>query len=335
MLRKHVQGLFIVLLLLAKAWSLPAQQAALVTGEVQLVKAEDEKFQEYLVPVQDTLDLLIFELEGGDGGWIEYAYVDRFNALRTQRVSGGEGATVSAGFRIGRHTGDIPPGAILRIIIGKRGEWAKYDLLDVGNYGAGGGGGTTVLMSRDNGQSWTVLLVAGGGGGAGVQKTDDSIFDSPGLPGNSNDSGLGGGIHHNIATGGMQGQGGLSVQNSGGGGGAFGDGVHEPGTLYYGNAGWKDKILSKEPLGGIGGTQAETRNGGWGFGGGGSGSISGGGGGGYSGGGAGKPGFGGGGGGSYVESIAATPSNVSRQYNGSTNNPGDGYVRYLLTKKSP
>ncbi|MEZ4941897.1 MAG: hypothetical protein R3D58_13545 [Saprospiraceae bacterium] len=335
MQRLNALPIFIVLLLWAGVAGLPAQIPALVSGEVQLIKADDEKFQDFEVPKLDSLDQLIFELEGGDGGWVEYAYYDRFNTLRTQRVGGGEGATVSAGFRIGNGSGDIPRGAILRLIIGKRGEWAKHDLLDTGNYGAGGGGGTTVLMSKDNRQSWTVLLVASGGGGAGVQKTEKGIFDSPGLPGNPTDNGTGSGMQQNIASGGSQGQGGQFVQSSGGGGGAFGDGIHEPGALYYGNAGWKDKMLYKEPLGGVGGTQAGARNGGWGFGGGGSGGVSGGGGGGYSGGGAGKAGFGGGGGGSFIESISVSPFNASRQNNGSTINPGDGYVRYMLTKKSP
>lgn len=314
---------------------LNAQTPLTIGGEVKLILADDEKFQDFVVPAKDSLDHLILEVEGSDGGWIEYTYIDRFNMTRTQRVNGGEGATVSAGFRIGNGLGDIRPGAILRMIIGKRGQWAKYDLLEDGSYGAGGGGGSAVLISKDNGQSWNVLLVAGGGGGAGVDKSTKGIDNNPGQPGNSEDRGTGGGSQNEIAVGGMFGSGGASVGYSGGGGGAFGDGTHDPGTLHYGNAGWKDHKLSGTPLGGIGGTQNKTRNGGWGFGGGGSGDQSGGGGGGYSGGGAGNTGHGGGGGGSFIESSIVFPINSNKQQNGDTNNPGDGYIRYLLTKKSP
>jgi len=312
---------------------LTAQTQLETSGAVMLVLGDSEMFHDYVVPSLDSLVNLILEVEGADGGWIEFTYTDRFNMARTQRVNGGEGATVSAKFNIGNNLGDIPPGAILRMIIGQRGDWAKYDLLENGNYGAGGGGGSAILISKTNGKNWNVLLVAGGGGGAGVQKSSEVIHNNPGMPGNSGEIGIGG-DEREIAAGGRMGRGGESVDFSGGGGGAYGDGTHEPGILQYGNAGWKDHELSGIPIGGVGGIQSNTHRGGWGFGGGGSGDKSGGGGGGFSGGGAGYSGFGGGGGGSFIESNFVSPQNGNKQQNGNTNNPGDGCVRYKITKNS-
>ena len=314
-------------------WSVQSQTPMIANGQVQLVQAQEAIFHDFVVPKSDSFNLLILEAEGGDGGWIEYTYIDRFNTPRMQRVSAGEGATVSANYRIGTGFNEIPPGTILRVIAGNRGQWAKYDLLPNGDYGAGGGGGTAILMSRDNGNKWELLLVAGGGGGAGVHKNENEIKYYPGLPGTSNENGVGGGQLREMAEGGSRGDGGQSNQQTGGGGGAFTDGQHQNGILNYGNAGWKDHSLSKQPLGGLGGIQDDLHNGGWGFGGGGSGAIGGGGGGGYSGGGAGMPGFGGGGGGSFINTNTAHPLNSSKQQNSDTNNPGDGYVRYLFTKQ--
>ena len=304
----------------------------LCNGEVQLVSAQNETYQDLVIPKQDSLNLLILEAEGGDGGWIEYAYIDRFGAPRMQRVSAGEGATVSASYRIGTGINDISPGSILRIIVGNRGQWAKYDLLPEGDFGAGGGGGTAILLSNDNGLSWQLLMVAGGGGGGGVHNQNAEIKYYSGRPGSAGEDGMGGGQLHQMVEGGNRGDGGQSMNQTGGGGGAYSDGQHLDGSLYYGNAGWKGYQLSKQPLGGLGGTQKGLQNGGWGFGGGGSGSQSGGGGGGYSGGGAGMPGFGGGGGGSFIGTTGIYPVNHSSQQNNETDNPGDGYVRYLFTK---
>jgi hypothetical protein len=216
------------------------------------------------------------------------------------------------------------------MIIGKRGQWAKYDLLSDGNFGAGGGGGTAILLSKDSGANWQILLVAAGGGGAGVQKVDGETNYHPGEPGLSSEYANNGDLVQNTAQGGSYGSGGSSVGLSGGGGGAFSDGLHDKYNLNYGNAGWKDHKMFGQPLGGLGGTETGARNGGWGFGGGGSGFESGGGGGGYSGGGAGLPGFGGGGGGSFVDTISISAMHYSKKTNDETNNPGDGYVRYLF-----
>lgn len=325
----------IALFLVSAAGTATAQTLLQTTNGVQQVLADDEKYQDFLVPGGDSISMLILEAKGADGGWIEYSYIDRFNTLRTQRVQAGEGATVSASYQVGTGLGAIPPGSILRMLIGKRGQWAKYDLLPEGSFGAGAGGGTAVLLSTDRGSRWSILMVAGGGGGGGVQNEKGKITFHPGLPGSAEENGSSGITLNMVESGGIRGDGGASNQPSGGGGGAFGDGKHENGALYYGNAGWKDHNLSGEPLGGIGGLHDGAQNGGWGFGGGGSGAHSGGGGGGYSGGGAGLPGHGGGGGGSYLEQRTVRPINAGKQQHDYTNNPGDGYIRYLLTKKNP
>ncbi len=328
-----LKQLYVLAITAMSAWTVQAQTPMIANGEVQLVSAQKEVFHDLVVPKPDSLNLLILEAEGGDGGWIEYTYVDRFNTPRMQRVSAGEGATVSANYRIGTGLNEIPPGSILRMIVGNRGQWAKYDLLPDGDYGAGGGGGTAILISKDNGQKWEILMVAGGGGGAGVHKNATEIKYYAGLPGSSAENGVGGDPLSMMVQGGARGEGGQSSQQTGGGGGAYTDGQHQDGILIYGNAGWKDYNLSKQPLGGVGGIQDSLRDGGWGFGGGGSGATSGGGGGGYSGGGAGLPGYSGGGGGSFINTNTTHPANYSKQQNSDTNNPDDGYVRYLFTRQ--
>lgn len=328
-------GLLSSLFSIALYTSAVAQTPLVIDSKATQISAVDEQFQDFHIPMEDSLSQLILEATGGDGGWIEYTFTDRFNTTRTQRVQSGEGATVSAVYKIGPGLGDIPPGSILRMLVGKRGEWAKYDLLEPGNYGAGGGGGTAILLSKDRGITWRILLVAGGGGGAGVQYQDGTYTNRPGLPGSDKEYGSDGDSQNPTADAGAQGNGGASIKNTGGGGGAFSDALHANGMLYYGNAGWKDHNLSGEPLGGLGGIHEDTQKGGWGFGGGGSGDASGGGGGGYSGGGAGLPGNGGGGGGSYLNQTDFRPVTSSKQQNDYTNNPGDGYIRYMLMKKNP
>ncbi|MCB0573258.1 MAG: hypothetical protein KDC61_01680, partial [Saprospiraceae bacterium] len=271
MSKKGILKLYLFSLTLLAALTARAQPFLTFTGGIQQVLPDEEKYHDFLVPESDSARQLILELKGADGGWIEYTYIDRFNEQRTQRVNAGEGATISTTYRIGTGIGEIPPGATIRMVIGKRGQWAKYDLLPDGKFGAGGGGGTAILMSRGQSSAWQILMVAGAGAGAGVQKMGDQIKYYPGQAGNSDEYSYGNSHPDKIAEGGTSGGGGKSVETSGGGGGAYGNGEHQLGELHYGNAGWKDRNLSGEPLGGIGGTQAGCRNGGWGFGGGGSG----------------------------------------------------------------
>ncbi len=324
----------ICLLFMLFPFSAIIAQSILVTdGKVYMVKAIKETYQDFTLPKQIPFDQFNLEARGADGGWVEYTFYDRFNAAHAQRVKGGEGATISASYSIGRNEGQIAPGSILRLIIGNRGRRAKLDLPPQGGLGAGAGGGTAILLSKDGGTSWQILMVAGGGGGAAVYATHDETKFSHGLPASSDVRGVGGGRLRNVAAGGTEEQGGNFSETTGGGGGTYQDGRHERGTLYYGNAGWKEHKLHGQPLGGLGGTQEDCRNGGWGFGGGGSGAKGGGGGGGYAGGGAGTPGHGGGGGGSFVEVFKIKPANIQKKQNGDTNNPGDGYVRYQFVKR--
>lgn len=327
--------IWMVLLLISGA-AFAQDQFLKTDGEIHLIKAIDEQYQDFIVPDFGSAKQFNLELEGADGGWIEYSYLDRFGTQRTQRVHGGEGATISATYHLGNGSGMIRKGSTLRFIIGNRGEWAKFDLLYRGGYGAGGGGGSAVLLSNDQGSTWQVLMVAGGGGGAGVDTKDLDTRFNPGLPGSTEDYENAQPKINNknqAMPSGNRGAGGQSYENSGGGGGIYEDGTHRTGSLYYGNAGWKDFNLSGQPLGGLGGLDTTGIDGGWGFGGGGSGAEGGGGGGGYSGGGSGISGFGGRGGSSYVNEFTLRPLNVSKKQNGDTNNPGDGWARYQFSSR--
>ena len=200
---------------------------------------------------------------------------------------GGRGASVKG-------TVSVPGGALLKVIVGGKGEDVKAN--------AGGGGGTFVWVDGSD----TLLMAAGGGGGGG--------YDNAGLDGVIEDNGTNG---NGIV----------------GGAGVDGNGGTAPGGYDYlggGGAGWKSNgspgktsssgcslaPAAKRPLeGGAGGAFGGDHNydgdGGFGGGGGGQGgcTVSGGagGGGGYSGGGPGgylSPHIrGGGGGGSYNDGL--------------------------------
>nr|MBX2872930.1 hypothetical protein [Saprospiraceae bacterium] len=332
--RKQFLRVFTLLLSLsALSISAHGQDYLKSDGEVNKIIAVPENYQDFILPVDNTIKELNLEIEGADGGWIEYNYYDRFRATRTQRVNGGQGAVVSVTYEIGQGIGNIAPGSLLRFIVGNRAEREKIDEVPVEGIGAGGGGGTAVLISKDQGINWQLLLVAGGGGGGAIKVEDEEIKSSPGLPGVVEVVNTTHTYTRQVRASGSAGDGGEFHQLAGGGGGAFTDGKYDKGMLYYGNAGWKNKRFGEKPLGGLGGTQEGARDGGWGFGGGGSGHKGGGGGGGYSGGGAGLPGYGGIGGSSFVERTIVFPLHVSKQQSGNTDNPGDGHVRYQLIKK--
>lgn len=338
-IHRTFQSLHFFVIFCSMAISTVAQEnywSFLNSGSVQTVNANGAQFMDHLIPDQPDFDKLILEAVGADGGWIEYQYHDHFQTLRSKRVSGGEGATVTATYAVGPGL-SIPPGSILRFVIGNRGHWAKYDLLNSGGAGAGGGGGTAILLSKDEGLSWTILMVAGGGGGGGVrfQEGRDELELNAGQPGASTEEGSGGQHHRfSMAKEGVRGEGGYSFKTTGGGGGAYQDAPHVQGILIHGNAGWENHQMGEEPLGGLGGIQEDNRHsaGGWGFGGGGAGLEGGGGGGGYSGGGAGMLGYGGGGGGSYINQAIPLLTNTEKVKNGITNNTGDGYIRYKCVK---
>ncbi|MEL7118332.1 MAG: hypothetical protein AAFO07_02795 [Bacteroidota bacterium] len=330
---KIYQTAVLSLILLIAAFPAQSQDYLKTDSDVQIINSIIENYQDFIVPDDNTLKELNLELEGADGGWIEYNYYDRFRRSRTQRVNGGKGANISLTYEIGNGNGQIPPGSILRFMVGNRAQREKIDEVPHEGIGAGGGGGTGVLLSKDGGSKWHLILVAGGGGGGAIKIEEEEIRTSPGLPGVVERTNTTHVYTRQVKASGSIGDGGEFHQLTGGGGGAFKDGKYEKGMLYYGNAGWKNRNFGEEPLGGLGGTHEDCRDGGWGFGGGGSGHQGGGGGGGYSGGGAGLPGFGGSGGSSFVERTIVRPINVSKQQKGNTDNPGDGYVRYQFVKK--
>lgn len=309
-----------------------AQWNLISDGSVQIIEAKKEAYYDFVIPNDNRVYKILFELKGGDGGWVEYNYMDRFGTERTKRVNGGEGAIVNASYSAGMIESQMPAGSILRFIIGNRGQNAKFNLLSQGGYGAGGGGGTAILLSQDNGQNWSILLVAGGGGGAGIDIEKLDTHYNPGLPGLSSDEAIEN-KNSRISTmpGGRRGSGGEANGNTGAGGGAYGPGKSTNHQLFNGDAGWREHTRYGEPLGGVGGFQDNQPSGGWGFGGGGSGAQGGGGGGGYSGGGAGTPGYGGGGGSSYINTYALIPYEYSSRQNDNTNNSKDGWVKYKIT----
>ena len=218
---------------------------------------------------------------------------------------GGRGARMKG-------TVTVPGGAVLKILVGGKGEDVKAN--------AGGGGGTFVWL----GGSDTLLLAAGGGGGGGY---DNAGYDAVVGANGTNGNGVAGGA-------GVDGFGGTAPDGYAylGGGGAGWKSNGSPGKTSSG--GCSLAPAAKRPLeGGLGGTfggdHSYDGNGGFGGGGGGQGgcTVSGGagGGGGYSGGGPGgylSPHIrGGGGGGSF--------NTGTNQDNAGGVNTGDGSVELI------
>jgi len=251
-----------------------------VTGEGRIIVTEtfnnigvDNKgsIQSWTVPAGVTL--ITIEAWGAEGGGGTY--------------SAGKGARMKGDFI-------VTPGAIVKIVVGHKGDIARYSS---GTPGGGGGGGSFVWLDASPNMP---LIAAGGGGGgsSGSAGLDGSISESGGTP-------SGGGA------GGTGGQGGANcTENCAGAGGAgwLTDGGSQSCAGSYMNYGGKTKMSFE------GGYSTYTSSGGGSFGGygGGGGALRGGaGGGGYSGGGGGKNsnGQGGGGGGSY--NSGTSPSNTA------------------------
>ena len=287
-------------------------------------------YQDLLIPDNTTKNALLLELKGADGG-------RKRNSSIVPCVGGtgrgGIGATVTTLFNIGTGVGEIPPGSIVRFIVGEKGTSVSGT---GGIEGAGGGGGTAVLYREDEGCDWTILAVAGGGGGG----WSDGCFDiSDGQGGRASTSGGEGRGNSTRGSGGNNGNGGgagslSGVEYSGGGGGAFEDGDPIDCT---GNPNWGDGQKGGT-TGGDGGSDGGScgsgRDGGFGFGGGGLGDGSGGGGGGYSGGGGGGPSGGGGGGGSFINDLSADDFANEIDPGGNTASAEDGYIEYTLLDRT-
>ncbi|MBK8967314.1 MAG: hypothetical protein IPM36_11695 [Lewinellaceae bacterium] len=296
-------------------------------GNFQMVNYNGT-FQDWIIPTSTTKNKLQVELRGGDGG-------KRENPCG-ETGRGGDGATVITQFNIGNGTDSIPPGSVVRFVVGEEGASNNGSGIE----GAGGGGGTAVLFRKFGECNWTILAVAGGGGGGWA---DGCAFKNNGQGGRTTTSGGDGkGASSGSGKGGANGNGGKAgtfsnFEEAGGGGGAFSNGgvITCTGGNNWGD-GQKGGVTGgqggKDGSGGCG----SGRDGGFGFGGGGLGDGTGGGGGGYSGGGGGGSAGGGGGGGSYINSISDALFTNVLSSNGTTNAPHNGFIKYaLLTSTLP
>lgn len=327
-----------------------------VNGKIGMISCENT-YKDFTIPASAAGKHLYLAARGGDGGRINFA-------LSTVKGEGkgGQGASVNAYLTIGSGTGEIPVGSTLRFIVGARG--ASYtNNGQKGRHGGGGGGGTGVLFLKPSvkpeaarSEDWTILMVAGGGGG-GYAKWGGSMID--GLPGNDSATGTG------MSTGNHQACDavkdfyqwpGLGTDVGGGGGTGFqyikdlcSNYAENPDYPIGGELGGfqntvRNGVSILQPIGHAGGTAGDGNNGGFGFGAGGAASsLYIGAGGGYSGGDYGeikhtideKVENKAGGGGSYLNS-SFNKSDLGKMIkNGTTSNPGDGYVRYQFLDALP
>lgn len=306
-------------------------------------------FQDFAVPQSLDGEQIEFTAKGGDGGFARIKNtIPLLGNMQICASDGGQGATANATFAVGQGNDEIPPGSLIRFIVGGKGAEGDAEIV-IGNafqYG-GGGGGTAVLLQRPSSQDWELLMAAGGGGGAyqGMAFTFcvDNENGQGGQAGTSGGRGNGDIAPGNAGTGGQGGNAGglFGVEIGGGGGGADTDGrgitcltLQIPPTVSEVGEG-----LAGATTGGSGGqddgcTGFNFRNGGYGFGGGGAGFGSGGGGGGYSGGGGGGTTGRGGGGGSFVRPMAKSQSILA---GGAISLPEDGVAsfRCILLNSPP
>lgn len=325
----NVSMVAIVALFLTASIPLIGQNELICDGTLQRIEYSGT-FQDFVIPDDPTVDEIEFTLKGGDGGFARLT--------NNCKSDGGEGATVTARFKIGDAAGAIPRGATLRFVVGRAGEKGTgNNVLFTGATYGGGGGGTGLLYKEPNDPLWTIVGVAGGGGGAYQGRIAGICVNrKPGHGGRDVESGGDGDGGLNPGDGGTFGDGGRAgglagIELSGGGGGYLtrGGGVRCSGTdIGEGGAGY--------PEGGYGGGSEGCfgltfRDGGYGFGGGGVGTGSGGGGGGYSGGGGGGSTGAGGGGGSYVKTGDVERQIIAGQTTGETL---DGFATYNCLRKS-
>jgi hypothetical protein len=333
----HVQQVLLLFLLLQNPlYSLLAQPNLTVDNTAYNVNYNGS-YQDFTVPA--NAGRIILNLKGGDGGKARIRYADCCLIDNSCNESGGVGASVSATFDVGNTAGKIPPGSIIRFIVGGVGESGNNNNSFAGWEVGAGGGATGILYKAPSASSFEPLVIAGGGGGA-YQGIALGICagSSAGRGGNYGNNGDGGGGVIGSGGGGSGGNGGGGNELAGGGGGGYlsdGDGVTCVGLtssfgLFANEAGEGHKA---ESIGSPGGTSegctafSGWKNGGFGYGSGGSGSDSGGGGGGYSGGGKGGTEGGGGGGGSYVNALRIAESGSD---GGSTGSPANGTASYQV-----
>lgn len=306
-------------------------QLRIINTALTVNPSNGELPQDYVLPTNAS-GYLYLRARGADGGIVYWSD-------GTRKGGAGEGAIISASFKIGSNDNEIPAGSTVRFLVGYQGRWRQVSKTSLGKDGAGGGGGTGVLFKAPNQNNWTLLMVAGAGGGGVYGGGDKTNY--PGQPGQT--TAAGGADGSGKVSGGVNGlAGGQYTHDYAGlpGGGIYGE---ERNTKWFGGMGWLGARTGPDtnyvyhydvsPMGGKGGSNDNNgvfilAGGGWGFSGGGSGggNLGGGGGGGYSGGGGGFD-RGGGGGGSYAHTYVSS----KKIMNGSTFYPIDGYVEYKIT----
>ncbi|MEM9931414.1 MAG: hypothetical protein AAF840_16485, partial [Bacteroidota bacterium] len=226
--------------------------------------------RDYYIPFGFEGTKIHFVLRGADGGVRTVKEID--GAIR-HRVAAGAGATIVGTFSVGNGPDEIPPGSMVRMIVGQKGESTTTQSEDAG----GGGGGTAVLFLPPGAATseFVLLAVAGGGGGAYSNcctikyKGRSAETGTSGSSGRCDDDDL---VYDGGTNGNGGGGGGTGSTGAGGGGGAFTPGQGECVTCQGGAGGGTDN-----PFGGRGGfLQAQSPNqggayGGYGYGGGGQG----------------------------------------------------------------
>lgn len=123
-------------------------------------------YQDFLVPVNSFIQKISFHLKGGSGGIAETTD----HPLNTYSTAGltaaGDGATVQCTYKVGYGAGEIPPGSVIRFIVGGHGSSSEIAGA-IHTQSVGGGGGATAMLIKQPGEyEFTPVLIAAGGGGA-------------------------------------------------------------------------------------------------------------------------------------------------------------------------
>lgn len=300
--RNWVAAVMSLMFLLSLGLSKSSAQSSMHTDGSLIVPNHSGKYTDFTIPSNSTYPYLQLSAYGGDGGR------RRYSVFTTCTKNGGQGAQISALFKIGAD--ELQPDGKLRFIYGKKGE------------NAGGNG----------------VEGAGGGGGA---MADAASIHHDGQPGHDATYGSGENAGMNGWSAYSPGGGSIitNVHKEFGRGWKI-DADPDRRTQYdYVNGaesgfGYLDGYIV--PKGGK--ATSDLADGGYGFGSGGCpgldlSSSRGGGGGSYSGGSV-KPFLGGGGGGSYVDADLPAPGTSLKMSNvASTAHPANGHVRYLFSKQ--
>jgi hypothetical protein len=182
---------------------------------------EAMKVYDYVLPLglEGELELAVQGARGGSA---------TINCLETTKNGvGGIGANTSGSVMVGYDDGEIPPGSIIRYIIGENGESSTTRLTgDDFVRGGAGGGSSAILFQEPESTSWQILLIAGAGGGGSVRC--EPVETYPFIELDSQDGANGKLFYRTGSSGGNTwygiGNGGSATQGGGGGGGVNSDG---------------------------------------------------------------------------------------------------------------